>query len=556
MLKKYFLFCLSIVMFVNLFGQKVQTNEAVKLVDNFILINSKTSLLKQNKQIHTIYSKTKQELLFYVINFNKAYFVVSADKSNTPIKAFSFKHKLNTDNNGKGSMLDILKADYANFQSLKPEQRLSLSIKNKKKWQYYLSDNLKNIKTDETYGPWLSSIYGQKWYYENGSPVYTTQYYTPNHNPVGCVALTFTELLQYYKWPRKGIGSNSYSDNSGNTTGTFQADFDASYYNWSIILDEYNGVSTDENERKELGKLAYHAAVSVNMDFESTGSTSNINRIPAAVQNYFRYTAEYIEKTETEFWIVLDSNLVNGRPAQLAVYTQSGAGHAIVCDGIKYISDEKYYHLNMGWWGDTNGWYQIHQTFNAGGYTNVTAAVVNMYPVPELSESIKFDAENKTAKLKWYYSEKIPAQAYEMQIKVGVADWQNYTDTITSNSYIFPYEGDDKIYVRLRAKADNMWIDNAWSNTVSFDKNDFKIKGSSDLLIKSSITRESIIVSYSNLEGSVIRIFDSMGNIVYESNENISTEEHKIDVSYLRSGIYILQVWKETEQITSKFLKL
>ncbi len=539
------------------YAQKVSQDEILTLARNFLKPYDKPDIISQTPNILEIFSEKTNDLLFYVLNYPEAYLVISADKSFTPLKAFSFNSKLNTvKNTNELQMIDILKSDYEDlkkFLSKNPE----IAFENQQKWNSLLANNT-SFKTtkDQTYGPYLESIYGQTWYYENGNPVYTTNYFTPNHNPVGCVALSFTEIMQYYKWPRIGIGSHSYTDNYGSTTGTFQANFEEAYYNWSLVLDKYKGIATTDNQRSQLGKISFHAAVSVNMEFESSGSTSNINKIPNAANSHFRYVADYKEKEASDFWQVLDSNLHKGIPAQFSIYTSGGAGHAIVGDGIQYIGSEKYYHLNMGWWGDDNGWYQIHQSFNAGGYTIIDAAVLNMVPVPELDDTPVFNYEDKTVEMKWYYTEKIVPENYEMQVKTGTADWQSYTDTITLKSFLFQADDENEYSIRIRAKVNNEWKDNSWSNTISFGPDDFVKKGDEELTLYPTVASDNLKVSYAGLPGSKIQIFDLLGKLIYETHEEILSEEYNINVSTFETGIYILQTVNETEKKASRFLKL
>jgi hypothetical protein len=322
------------------------------------------------------------------------------------------------------------------------------------------------------------------------------------------------------------------------------------------VLDKYKGIATTDNQRSQLGKISFHAAVSVNMEFESSGSTSNINKIPNAANSHFRYVADYKEKEASDFWQVLDSNLHKGIPAQFSIYTSGGAGHAIVGDGIQYIGSEKYYHLNMGWWGDDNGWYQIHQSFNAGGYTIIDAAVLNMVPVPELDDTPVFNYEDKTVEMKWYYTEKIVPENYEMQVKTGTADWQSYTDTITLKSFLFQADDENEYSIRIRAKVNNEWKDNSWSNTISFGPDDFVKKGDEELTLYPTVASDNLKVSYAGLPGSKIQIFDLLGKLIYETHEEILSEEYNINVSTFETGIYILQTVNETEKKASRFLKL
>jgi len=58
----------------------------------------------------------------------------------------------------------------------------------------------------------------------------------------------------------------------------------------------------------------------------------------------------------------------------------ANGGHAIVADGYGYDSTTLYHHLNMGWSGLDNAWYNL-PTINADGYdfTSVVNCAYNIY---------------------------------------------------------------------------------------------------------------------------------------------------------------------------------
>lgn len=543
------------------FAQKVSKVDILNLNKNFIKVSGHSDLLNQEPKIHKIYTDDTKYLLFYIINYSDAFIVISADKSYSPVKAFSFNHPLRIkSNDSEIHMIDILQSDYKFFKSYLRENP-EIGFENQKKWDTLLSGSpVKNVN-DAVYGPFLSSLYGQvNCHDNNGHLVNVTNYYTPNHYAVGCVAMVFSEVMRYYNWPRKGVGNFSYTDSYGSSQGTYSADFSEEFYNWGSILDEYDGEASTEQQRSELGKLAFHAAVSVRMDFENGGSTSNINKIPYSAWKFFRYVSEYKEKTAFDFWQTLDTSLRHNIPAQFAIYTSGGAGHAVVGDGIKYIGNEKYYHLNMGWWGDDNSWYQIHQSFNAGGYSNITAAVLNMIPIPEMNDSPDLDEESRTVNLEWYYTYKIPVQNYELQFKKGPDDWVTVADTITTKTYIFQTDSKNDYSFRIRAQVNGEWKNNGWSNEIKIAQADFKEKevfeGDEELTLYPTAASEELRVSYKKLSGSTVRIYNLRGSLVFQSDEDILINEYKINVSSFQTGFYILQISNDSERIATSFLKL
>jgi len=368
--------------------------------------------------------------------------------------------------------------------------------------------------------------------------------------------------LQYYQWPRIGVGSHSYTDNYGSTKGPHSVHFDQEYYNWTKVLDKYNKVPSTSSQRAELGKLAYHCAVSVDMDFEYNGSTSNINRIPNAANKYFRYTAQHIKKSASGFWEQVDTNIVNGFPVQFAIYTSSGAGHAIVCDGLRPDDpNDLYYHLNMGWWGASNAWYLIQESFNAGGYSNITAAVIDMFPVPEL-DNPDLNIDDETLDLVWYYPTKVLAEAYELQVKEGPSNWVTIDNQLKATSYSYKYSNTDTHRFRVRAKMNGKWNALGWSNNIIVNiQQEINKQKPNELKAYPSLvtgrTGNKLTIEYKDLGNCDITIYNTNGVKVFDElkSGDASLSKKVISLAYLATGIYIVQVLGEEVNESIKIFK-
>jgi hypothetical protein len=75
---------------------------------------------------------------------------------------------------------------------------------------------------------------------------------------------------------------------------------------------------------------------------------------------------------------MVNSNLDASRPVLFAIRSSSG-GHAIVCDGYGYNSNTQYHHLNLGWGGIADAWYNL-PIVDTGGITfdTVDACIYNI----------------------------------------------------------------------------------------------------------------------------------------------------------------------------------
>ena len=175
---------------------------------------------------------------------------------------------------------------------------------------------------------------------------------------VGCVAITMSQIMRYYKYPTKGIGSNTYSMNGE----TLTADFSASPYQWDKMLPIYEkGKYTDE-EAKAVSELMRQVGISVNMDYKPGFSSSYTMSAQNAFINNFgynpdmnRYTRNYY--SEQEWMDLVSKELSEKRPIYYSGNDSKWEnGHAFVIDGYK--ADGKV-HVNWGWGGYQDGDFDI-----------------------------------------------------------------------------------------------------------------------------------------------------------------------------------------------------
>lgn len=204
-----------------------------------------------------------------------------------------------------------------------------------------------------------------------------------NGNPylVGCVAITMSQIMRYYKYPTKGIGSNTYSMNGE----TLSADFSASPYQWDKMLPIYEkGKYTDE-EAKAVSELMRQVGISVNMDYKPNFSSSYTKSAQNAFINNFgynpnmnRYTRNFY--SEQEWMDMVYKELSEQRPIYYSGNDSKGEkGHAFVIDG--YNADGKVY-VNWGWGGYQDGYFDIGilTPENSGDYSYYQDMIVGIQP--------------------------------------------------------------------------------------------------------------------------------------------------------------------------------
>ncbi len=185
------------------------------------------------------------------------------------------------------------------------------------------------------------------------------------HTLTGCVATAWAQLMRYHQWPEQGTGSHSYPWN-----GTrLEADFNV-LYRWDLMPSALTG-STPEAQNA-VALLMRHAGIAAEMDYgcSVSGSTEYASNI---LDTYFRYKAmKKITRAATpssEEWLNhFRTEFEAGRPVIFSIFTtDNSGGHEVVADGYQDDATDLI-HINYGWEGYRDGWYNVTTDFEAGGY--------------------------------------------------------------------------------------------------------------------------------------------------------------------------------------------
>ena len=194
------------------------------------------------------------------------------------------------------------------------------------------------------------------------SPLCATQWdqnwpynmYTPSNYPTGCVATSMAQVMYYYKYPSKGTGSISYTQNGT----SMWMDFGSTYFDWNNMLTSYSGAYND-TQSSAVATLMKACGYAVQMEYAADGSGAHAGRVRSALVDYFGYDkgTKYVRRKHHDAdewdWMIYD-NLKDVGPVIYSGY--GNGGHCFVVDG--YASNG-YYHLNWGWAGVADGFYLL-----------------------------------------------------------------------------------------------------------------------------------------------------------------------------------------------------
>lgn len=189
----------------------------------------------------------------------------------------------------------------------------------------------------------------------------------------GCAACAMAQIMNYWRWPERGHGSHrNVPDN------TLYVDFNESVYDWANMALTYTADSS-QVKIDAVSKLMYDCGMSVDMDYPINGTYSFL--VPQSLMAYFNYSsqARRIKKKLTENWDSVIAAELDARRPVLYIGVDESGGHAFICDGY---DSEGYFHFNIGWGGDGDGFYLTDAVLGEGlsGYNSQQEAIIGIYP--------------------------------------------------------------------------------------------------------------------------------------------------------------------------------
>jgi len=449
-MKKRFLLSISFTLFalMHIFADPVDRQSARRVA--LAWLNTNPAFLRSNivytpaSEILELWDDDHTQIIAYVLQLEPRGFIITTPNSEiNPIIAYSEMAVFDPADVQENTLLFLLRSDVSNRIEALEQEAISYPDRSEAKslWAKYLdmvdgqgrllSKSAVTLSYDVEHGPLLSSEWGQSL---DGGGNAAFNYYTPNTGDgnssnyvCGCVATAFGQILNYYEWPPTGTGSYSYTwDNGSDPSETLSANFGATTYDWTNILDSLHTTAKSETERQAVGRLVYHCGVAVDMNYASGGSSAMTSKVAWALKDYFRGSGEYVLNTGN-FYDRLYDNMVAHRSGELSITGEEG-GHAVVVDGVRHDTGQtKYYHLNMGWSGTDDAWYDLPNVTSSPSFNTVHGAVLDIVPTPDLTDPGTTTASANFT-VSWNVSSNLNATKYELQQAPMAATTSTLTD--------------------------------------------------------------------------------------------------------------------------------
>ena len=179
----------------------------------------------------------------------------------------------------------------------------------------------------------------------------------------GCVATAMAQIAYYHKYPTSQVPSLASYISDTNKINV--SAWGATTFDWDNMLDSYSGSYTNE-QKKAVATLMRYCGQAAQMDYGFTSGAYNGDALNAFTKRLgyndnatFKSAASYSANGWED---LIYKEVRDGRPVYYSALNGNDGGpqcggHAFVIDGYK--SDGNYFHVNWGWGGACNGYFNL-----------------------------------------------------------------------------------------------------------------------------------------------------------------------------------------------------
>lgn len=422
----------------------VPVQDAKKVSANYLAaLNPEKGISESDLYLQRTVCDEENTPLYYVFGIHKGGFVmVSAMESVSPVLSYSFENEYNKDvlvyaekvytaalKDAKGTVNETAARQWDHFRNTTATRGVV---------DTYVSYELEPLLTcNWNQGRFFNNHCPIQ---PDASQSQNASLDCDSHVPAGCVATAMSMLMDYYRYPEYGVGGISYQpihytyNSSNEITDTTVYPRQVQSFN---VKHDYNLMPNNLTAYTgEVAKLVWHLGISVLMDYGPTGSGAQSADALEAMKNYWGYnrTAQQVPSsdynTSSKWTAVIREELDSLRPIYYSA-NDGHDGHAFVLDGYRvenvvnstihytnaqvfdhidtvpsydedstiiYTYDSVFvtvhvdstlvydtttttrFHVNWGWGGSNNGYFDLTGNNHLDGYTQGEAAFIGCYP--------------------------------------------------------------------------------------------------------------------------------------------------------------------------------
>ncbi|MBR0296160.1 MAG: C10 family peptidase [Paludibacteraceae bacterium] len=401
-MRKILLLSVSLLLAVTtVFAERVSQEDAALVAKNFLNPTSVSGVKKAPARPMVLKAAAAEDNQFYVYEnaSGEGWVMVAADDAITPILAYSKTGSFRTDNMPRNMQHWV--NNYNQFIKRVVDDGAVASEEAQAQWKQLRKGLPDDPAGNVVVGPLVKTTWDQGAPFDLLTPG-TGTWGNGTKAATGCVATAMAQVMNYWKWPVKGVGSHSYTPLNPNTCksqtkyGEQSADFGNTTYDWANMLNAYTDEDGEElpglttAQKNAVATLMYHCGVATEMMYGDKewggsgtytgnyGSWSESDNAQNALYNYFNYkkatsyvrsgyeyegTVYYDAWNDDDWTAMVKAELANNHPIMYGGAGDEG-GHSFICDGY---DDQNYFHFNWGWSGQNDGWYKLDNLVPGSG---------------------------------------------------------------------------------------------------------------------------------------------------------------------------------------------
>ena len=230
----------------------------------------------------------------------------------------------------------------------------------------------------------VSALLRTKWSQTDVCGRLTYNLYTPKNFPCGCVATAMAQIMKYHEHPTTPVGtgcSNVWVESDRVRQCIKGGDGRGGAYPWEL-MDLTPDCGTDPQEREAIGALCYDAGIAARMGYYEGGSSSDLEKAKTALIQTFHYRNAIYGGNDGQnigrgLINMINPSLDAGYPTMFGIFGGNAQGHAVVCDGYGYDSSTLYHHINIGYGGYADAWYNLPDILD---FDTIVACLYNVFP--------------------------------------------------------------------------------------------------------------------------------------------------------------------------------
>ncbi|MCQ2343339.1 MAG: C10 family peptidase [Paludibacteraceae bacterium] len=338
--------------------------------------------------LHYVENSKFSHLHFYSGENGRGFVIMSADDCVLPILGYSAGNELNITDMGPNTRYWLEEYERQIEWNIKNGFEVSTTVTDV--WSRLgkmIPQPQQALATNSSYNTanLLTTTWSQRPYYNRQCP-YDSQ--EGEYTLTGCVATAMGQIMKYWEFPIRGIGSYTYTDPY---YGLQSADFSDTVFDYSAMPNKLNSYST-ASQVDAVALLLRRCGIAAEMYYGVEGSSATTigsgeigdPTAENAYREYFKFMhtlhSESLSDYTDSAWVALLKNEIdNGRPAQYSAGNEyTGGGHSFICSG--YDNTGKLY-FNWGWNGNNDGYFQIGQLNPGSSYYNArNKAIIGIEP--------------------------------------------------------------------------------------------------------------------------------------------------------------------------------